>query len=112
MEKMILSNLSLEDLATELAEKVLEIHKKTYQKELSPVKEEYLNVKQAADLLDLAVATLYTMTCRRKIPFIKKGKKLYFLRTELELWLSSGKKAVNEGQQPSTSEMFIRNRRK
>ncbi|MEI6764633.1 MAG: helix-turn-helix domain-containing protein [Bacteroidota bacterium] len=111
MEKLILSNVSLEDLANVLAEKVREIQLNTYQPE--PVaKDEFLNIRQAAELLNLAVATIYTLTCRKKIPYFKKGKKVYFKRFELEAWLDSGKKHPVDTQNTSTSELFIRNKRK
>jgi excisionase family DNA binding protein len=111
MEKLILSNVSLEDLATTLAEKVREIQLKTYQQE--PIaKDEFLNVQQVSDLLGLALATIYTLTCRKKIPYLKKGKKLYFKRSEIEAWLNSGKKAIGNEEQAHTSQLFLRNKKK
>jgi excisionase family DNA binding protein len=35
-------------------------------------------VDQASEFLNLAKQTLYTFTSKRQIPFIKRGKKLYF----------------------------------
>lgn len=57
---------------------------------------ELLNVKQAANYLNLAPQTLYGFTSNRKIPFIKKGKKLYFKKDDLEKWLSDGRKKTVE----------------
>lgn len=51
-----------------------------------------LNVNEAAIFLNLAPQTLYGFTSNRTIPFIKKGKKLYFEKSALEKWLSSGEK--------------------
>lgn len=50
------------------------------------------SVKEAATFLNLAPQTLYGFTSNRTIPFIKKGKKLYFKKSDLELWLTDGKK--------------------
>lgn len=55
-------------------------------------REEILNVSQAAEVLNLATPSIYTLVSKRKIPHYKKGKKLYFKRTELIKWLESGKK--------------------
>lgn len=65
-------------------------------KETSPNTEQITNklfsVQEAATFLNLAPQTLYGFTSNRTIPFIKKGKKLYFKQFDLEIWLSEGKK--------------------
>jgi excisionase family DNA binding protein len=53
---------------------------------------ELLSLHEAARYLQLAPQTLYGFTSKRKIPFIKKGKKLYFKETDLENWLETGRK--------------------
>ena len=50
------------------------------------------SVVEAADFLNLATQTLYGYTSKRLIPFVKRGKKLYFQKEELEKWLLEGKK--------------------
>ncbi len=54
------------------------------------------NVKEAAEFLDLAPQTLYGFTSNRTIPFIKKGKKLYFQKEDLKKWLSDGRKQTKD----------------
>lgn len=59
----------------------------------------HFNVNQAAHYLDMAKPTLYTLTSRREIPHMKRGKKLYFNKTELDNWLQEHrKKTVKETQ--------------
>jgi excisionase family DNA binding protein len=53
-----------------------------------------LSIPEAATFLNLAPQTLYGFTSNRTIPFIKKGKKLYFKRSDLENWLFEGRKAT------------------
>ena len=50
-----------------------------------------LSVEQAGAFLNLAKQTLYGFTSKNEIPFFKKGKKLYFRKSELEQWLTQGK---------------------
>ncbi len=50
------------------------------------------SISEAAEFLNLAKQTLYGFTSKREIPFIKKGKKLYFKKSELESWLLEGKR--------------------
>ncbi|MES2131994.1 MAG: helix-turn-helix domain-containing protein [Bacteroidota bacterium] len=51
-----------------------------------------LSVEEATIFLNLARQTLYGFTSKREIPFIKRGKKLYFKKSELNAWLLEGKK--------------------
>ena len=50
-----------------------------------------LSVEQAGAFLNLAKQTLYGFTSKNEIPFFKRGKKLYFRKSELEHWLTQGK---------------------
>jgi excisionase family DNA binding protein len=52
-----------------------------------------LSINEAAKHLNLARQTLYGFTSNRAIPFIKKGKKLYFKKSDLNIWLEEGKKS-------------------
>ena len=49
-----------------------------------------LSLKETATFLNLAQQTVYGFTSKQQIPFIKKGKKLYFRKSELEKWLLDG----------------------
>jgi excisionase family DNA binding protein len=53
---------------------------------------ELMTISQAAEFLNLSVQTLYGKVCHREIPVSKKGKRLYFYKSELEEWIKSGKK--------------------
>lgn len=65
-----------------------------------PTEKEVLNVDEAASVLNLAKQTVYTLTHKRDIPFFKRGKKLYFKRSEILKWIDEGKKkSVAEMQQ-------------
>lgn len=50
-----------------------------------------LTISQAAEFLKLKVSTLYDKTSLKEIPHFKKGKILYFSKTELQDWINSGK---------------------
>jgi len=58
------------------------------------VQEGFLDINEAANYLKIARQTLYGFTSQRLIPFIKKGKRIYFRKTDLENWLLSGRKAT------------------
>ncbi len=50
-----------------------------------------LNVEEVADLLRLKPSTIYKYTSGRKIPFIKRGKSIFFDEDDLKDWLNSMK---------------------
>lgn len=60
--------------------------------EQSPEQEELMPIAKAALFLDLAVPTVYSKVCRKEIPVNKRGKRLYFYRSELTEWIKSGRK--------------------
>jgi excisionase family DNA binding protein len=59
---------------------------------MSQDKDRILTVQEASEFLNLAKQTLYGFTSKNEIPFLKKGKKLYFRKSDLEEWLQEGKK--------------------
>ena len=54
--------------------------------------DQLLTIKQAADLLNLSVPTIYGLTQRAAIPVCKQGKRLYFSKLELLNWIKLGRK--------------------
>lgn len=64
--------------------------------------DKHLSIKEASVFLNLAPQTLYGFTSNRTIPFIKKGKRLYFKKSDLEVWLNDGRKdSLKEIEQKS-----------
>ena len=51
-----------------------------------------LTIHEAADYLDMAVSTLYSMNSRRQIPFSKVLGKVYYRRSVLDEWLATGER--------------------
>ena len=75
---------------------------KEAQTEIQPIKveptnqpEQLLTIKQAGELLSLTVPTMYSKVSKREIPVMKRGKRLYFSRTELLEYLKEGRKKSN-----------------
>ncbi|KAF2337773.1 helix-turn-helix domain-containing protein [Flavobacterium nitrogenifigens] len=58
-----------------------------------------MTILEASKLVNLSVATIYSKVCRKEMPANKKGKKLYFIRSELLEWIKSGRiKTMSEMQ--------------
>ena len=89
MDEMILINSAkLQNLLEEAIRKVL--------KETEPAYNDYppMTIREASQYLNLSVSTLYRYTSQRLIPHHKPGKQLYFLRDELDQWLSDHRKST------------------
>ncbi len=51
----------------------------------------YLRVPQAASYLGLASKTLYHLAEERRIPYIKKGRTIFFDKMDLDKWMQDGR---------------------
>ena len=49
-----------------------------------------VGMTEASKLLGKSPSTIYEMTSKRKIPFHKRGNKLYFFQDELLKWITDG----------------------
>ena len=55
-----------------------------------------LTVDQAAEFLNLAKPTVYSMVSRGELPYMKRSKRLYFSREDLMAYIRDGRKMTNE----------------
>jgi excisionase family DNA binding protein len=85
----------------ELKEALREVLMEFFAEWVLPANEnDFLNVTQAARLLNLAEATVYEKTSLKKIRHYKKGKRILFKRSDLIEWMETGTiDAVDERQQ-------------
>jgi len=82
-----------EEGITVLAEKIWARRPDQKMNEFKQVNEEetFIDILKVAELLQLSKQTVYGLVNRKKIPFHKRGKKLYFLKKEIVDWVISGK---------------------
>ena len=96
MEKLTFDELP--NLINTLKNRVERLEKAFGQFSSSDNQKELLTVKEAAELLDLSVTTIYILKYKKRIPFHKGGGRLYFLRKELIQWITarpeSAKKSI------------------
>ncbi len=75
-----------------LAEKISENVKRSLRSQKENKEEEiFMDVEGVAKLLQLSKQTIYGLVNQKKIPFHKRGKKLYFLKTEIINWVVAGR---------------------
>jgi excisionase family DNA binding protein len=56
------------------------------------MKEQYLNVTQAAAYLTLSKSTVYQYLHYKKIPFFKIGERVVFSKSQLDKWIKKQNK--------------------
>jgi excisionase family DNA binding protein len=57
---------------------------------------DYMNIQELADMLQMSVSHIYTLTSTKKIPHIKLlNKKLLFDKSEIRNWLKSKSVSIN-----------------
>lgn len=54
--------------------------------------DQLLTIEKAADVLSLSKQTVYGLVSRTEVPFMKKGKRLYFSQQELMEWIRTGRR--------------------
>jgi len=96
-----------------LTKEVSELKQLLLQKSDQPItipSEQLLNVKEAADFLNLSVPTVYSKVSRGELPVMKRGKKLHFSKTELMQYLKDGRKLTNS-EIETEAENYLQKRR-
>ena len=58
--------------------------------------EKLLSVQETAKFLNLSVPTIYSKVSKRELPFMKRGKRLYFSSIELLEYLKEGRSKSNK----------------
>ena len=72
-----------------------ETSSRTARSDTTPTKE-ILTLDEAAQYLNLAKQTLYGMTSKNEIPFLKRSRKIYFRLEELERYLLEGRRKTKD----------------
>ncbi len=91
METLTLLQLNKDELRSLILE-VLESYSSAEQLTTKPVPEEFGGVDLAIEITGLSKATIYSRCSLRTLPHLKKGKKLYFSKSELMRWIESGRR--------------------
>lgn len=97
----------IERLINELSATKIEIETKSPE-----AKKTIMNVEQVADYLNLAKATIYGHTMRRILPHSKRGKRLYFVKSEIDEWIAKHRVKTYEEIEQEASDYILRKSRK
>ncbi|MFD2999296.1 helix-turn-helix domain-containing protein [Pontibacter toksunensis] len=79
-----------------LHEKLNQIERLLLERQEQQKTDEIFDTAQAAAFLNVSVATMYTKVCNQELPVNKRGKRLYFYKSELEEWIKGGRKRTSD----------------
>lgn len=87
-------------------DRLVSIEKKLTEQALAT--KEVLNFNEGATFLDLSKSHLYKLTSQKRIPhFCPEGKKIYFLRTDLQSWLLRNRQEEAESVEDRLNNLTI-----
>jgi excisionase family DNA binding protein len=72
---------------------------------------ELMNVQQVAEYLTLSVQTIYTLVHKMEIPNAKRGKRLYFKKSEIDDWISRSRRKTRVEIEQEASNYLLRSRK-
>lgn len=98
---MINYNILFEEIIQKISDQVTDNIIKAIKPSTTPEEDRFLTIDETSKLIDLAKPSVYGLVHKNKIPYHKKSKRLYFLKSEILDWIKSGK-------QESKSELEIR----
>lgn len=73
--------------------------------------EQLLTIKEASEFLKLSVPTLYSKVSKNELPFMKRGKRLYFSSVELMDYIKQGRKKTG-AEIEAEAEAYLSNNKK
>ena len=113
MHNFVLSPIDPEKLISSISERVTANILKAVRNEQPPTDqpEQLLTIQEAAEFLSLAVPTMYSKVSKREIPCMKRGKRLYFSRTELLEYLKDGRKKSNAEIEQEAKAYLLNNKK-
>jgi excisionase family DNA binding protein len=96
MDQFFFSPIPLRDLSllieTSIEQSVRKALNESANVQIPEPETDLINIEEAAGILNLSVQTVYQLCSTRKINHFKKGKRLYFSKSELVDWIKSGRK--------------------
>lgn len=110
MNDLMLTSIRKEELSTLIEDSIRKVLAENPVSTNDQASQDFLSIEEASKFLNLAKATVYTLTSAGKIPVIKKGKRLYFTKQELMDWLKKGRKKTIEEIEEDATQYLLKNR--
>ena len=101
----MLDEVAIDKLVNRISEKL----KTSFELHGNSPEDELLTVKEASMVIKLAVPTIYGLVHKNEIPYSKRGKRLYFRKSELLEWINSGKRTSKQALHKKVDDYLFKN---
>jgi len=104
----------LPEAVTMLTKEVSELKRLLIEKQeqtLTDQPEQFLTIDEVATLLHLTKPTIYSKVSKGELPVMKRGKRLYFSRTELLEYVKAGRKKSNAEIEQEAKAYLLNNKK-
>ena len=92
MEQRIITNEDLYGVITTLVQKVESLESSIQDIKNTSDKDKLLDIEELAEFLGKSKVTVYRLKHDKKIPYIKQGNRIYFLKKDVMEWLKSNRR--------------------
>ncbi|NDP22967.1 MAG: helix-turn-helix domain-containing protein [Paludibacter sp.] len=103
-------NMPFSDIINLISEQVAEKVLQNLNLSNSSTENVFMNIDETSKLIDLTKPTVYGLVHKNKIPYHKKGKRLYFLKSEILTWLKSGKHQTKSELEVQADAYLLKNK--
>lgn len=80
-------------------------------KRITEQNNDIIGIKEAARFLNIAVPTIYSKVSKSELPVMKRGKRLYFSRTDLLEYIKEGRR-ITHSEAKAASHSYLKQRNK
>ena len=106
MENLVFTQLSVTEVRKMLREEVQAVIKDIQLPQAVEEINELLSIQEVAKFINMAVPSVYGLVHFKKIPHIKRGKRLIFEKKQIIDWLQSGRQKTLQDIQAEADNYF------
>jgi excisionase family DNA binding protein len=103
-------NILFEEIIQKISDQVTDNIMKAIKPSVPQNEDRFLTIEETSKMIDLAKPSIYGLVHKNKIPFHKKSKRLYFLKSEILDWIKSGKQETTSELENRANEYLSKNR--
>ena len=92
MDNLILSPISIGEMRKLIREELQATMSLAPVNRNNQTSDEYLTIEETAKYINMAVSSVYGFVHFKRIPYIKRGKRLIFEKSKIDEWLQAGRK--------------------
>lgn len=112
MENIVFTQLSAQEVRSMIREELRNVIRE-HIPQIKPRNEmELMTIEELSQFINMVVLSIYGLVHQRKIPFIKRGKRLIFEKQKIIEWLQSGRRKTQSEIIAEANDYMIKKKEK